>query len=67
VFGVNTVRETFKSCETESHVGPKQLKVLSNCLQKYRETAKITKRETAYTTDIEKKIIRREVHEIKRK
>jgi hypothetical protein len=48
----NAVGEkTFKSRETESHVGLKQLEVLANCLQKYRETVKITKRETAYTTD----------------
>jgi hypothetical protein len=51
VLVVNAVGKTFKSCETESHVGLKQLEVLANCMQKYTETAKITKREIAYTTD----------------
>jgi len=33
-------------------VGLEEIEGLANCLQKYRETAKITERETAYTTDI---------------
>jgi hypothetical protein len=34
-------------------MGLEQIEGLANCLQKYRETAKITERERAYTTDIE--------------